>query len=277
MVASPEIARLAVHGAAIAYCRLPAWEATEYVSHSSASSVGLSFTHQRCVVEVAGRAAAREVHPVSVVVMGAGPATWLCVEEASEFIEVTGDASLRNAIADELCVPSASDLADVGYPGDAIAWAVAARLRAYAASDGPIDQLEVEFLVRRLYGHAFIARFGGRLRERSDGALDARRLARVAEFVDSHLGTDLNLGMLADIAALSPFHFQRSFRRATGCTPHRYVALRRAERARQQLAAGLPVAEVAPALGYKNNRGLRMALAKHLGDPLGEKQPKPIR
>ncbi len=262
---SPEIARLAVHGAVIAYCRLPAWEAAEYVSTSATSSVGFSFTSQRCVVDVAGRAAVRQVEAVSIVVMGPEPATWVRVEKPSEIIEVSANADLRSAIADELSVASFSELADLTYPGDPAAWAVAARLRAFAVRADTCDELAVECLVRRLYGHAFISRFGGRLRERGDGALDARRLSRVADFIDSHLGTALNLALLADIAALSPFHFQRSFRRATGCTPHQYVATRRAALAREQIAVGLPAAEVASALGFKNIRGLRLALAKHLG------------
>jgi len=262
MLIGPDIARMVVPGAAIAHCRLPAWRATDYVSRSSTSSIGYSFTRQNCVVDVAGRADARVVDAASIVMIGAEPIKWLSVEQPCEIIEISGDADLRSIMAEELGIPYDADLADLNCPGNPIAWAIAARLRALARADGPIDSLEVESLVRRLYAHMLIAHFGGRLREKGDGALDMRRLARVADYIDDHLGEDLSLTALADVAALSPFHFQRSFRRATGATPHHYVALRRAERARQLIAEGRPQDQIASAVGYGNRRRLRAALAE---------------
>jgi AraC family transcriptional regulator len=60
-------------------------------------------------------------------------------------------------------------------------------------------------------------------------------LERVLAFVDAHLDGELTLTKLADIAAMSPFHFLRSFRLATGATPGRFVRTRRF-RARTKLA-----------------------------------------
>ena len=68
-------------------------------------------------------------------------------------------------------------------------------------------------------------------------ALDARRLKRVLDFIDAHWASDISLHELAAQACLSPFHFARLFRDATGLSPHRYVTERRIKAAQAMLAA----------------------------------------
>ena len=55
----------------------------------------------------------------------------------------------------------------------------------------------------------------------SRGALDARCLRRVREFIDSRLGEDLTIEMLAKEARLSPLHFARAVKSAIRIPPHR--------------------------------------------------------
>ena len=56
------------------------------------------------------------------------------------------------------------------------------------------------------------------------------------------------------MARLSPYHFARQFKTATGLPPHRYVIMRRVERARQllQAATDLSLAEVALRAGFSD-------------------------
>ena len=54
------------------------------------------------------------------------------------------------------------------------------------------------------------------------GALDAGRVRRVKDFIETHLDRDLTIETLAKEACLSPFHFARAFKAATGMAPHRY-------------------------------------------------------
>ena len=85
------------------------------------------------------------------------------------------------------------------------------------------------------------------------GALDSRRLRRVKEFIDSHLGDDLTVEMLANQACLSPFHFARAFKAATGTAPHRYVTIRRIEHARSLIAKDrLPLGTIAEMCGFSS-------------------------
>ena len=83
------------------------------------------------------------------------------------------------------------------------------------------------------------------------GMLDGRRLARVLQLIDTHLDRDLTLDELAREACLSPFHFARAFKAATGESPHRYLLQRRLDRAKALLGAGnLTMTEVALACGF---------------------------
>jgi AraC family transcriptional regulator len=86
-----------------------------------------------------------------------------------------------------------------------------------------------------------------RPRRGRDGALPGARLNAVVEYVEEHLDASPTLGQTAAVARLSPYHFARQFKAATGLPPHQYVIARRVERAKYLLQQGcdLSLAEVA--------------------------------
>ena len=68
------------------------------------------------------------------------------------------------------------------------------------------------------------------------------------------------------MAHMSPDHFARSFKAATGLSPHQYVIQRRVERAKTLLSdTGLTVAEVARAVGFSNPSHLATHVRRVLG------------
>lgn len=80
------------------------------------------------------------------------------------------------------------------------------------------------------------------------------RLRRVQEYVEASLGDPLRLEKLAALAGLSPYHFARSFKAATGITVHRYVQERRLERACEALrATDLPISQIAILHGFASH------------------------
>jgi AraC family transcriptional regulator len=87
-----------------------------------------------------------------------------------------------------------------------------------------------------------------------DGTLPQGRLRAVVEYIEDHLDAGPTLGQLAAVARLSPYHFARQFRAATGLPPHQFVIARRVERAKQLLGAGtgLSLAEVAACAGFSD-------------------------
>lgn len=79
------------------------------------------------------------------------------------------------------------------------------------------------------------------------------RFQRVIEHIEAHLSEDLTIEALAGIAALSPFHFAKAFKQATGLPPHKFVASRRVDRAKVLLkTTQLPIAEIAFRVGWEN-------------------------
>jgi AraC family transcriptional regulator len=85
-----------------------------------------------------------------------------------------------------------------------------------------------------------------------DGALPRGRLRAVGEYIEGHLDAGPSLEQMAAVARLSPYHFARQFKTATGLPPHQYVILRRVERAKELLQAGtsLSLADIAAHAGF---------------------------
>jgi AraC family transcriptional regulator len=67
-----------------------------------------------------------------------------------------------------------------------------------------------------------------------------------------NLGDSPTLEQMAAVVHLSPYHFARQFKAATGLPPHQYVIARRVERAQRLLRADgeLGLAEVALHAGF---------------------------
>ena len=92
------------------------------------------------------------------------------------------------------------------------------------------------------------------------------RLARVIDYVDANLHREITLSELAGVAQLSPFHFSRVFKRATGDAPYHFVCMRRLDRASQLLAEGtMPLAELALACGFSSQAHFTAAFSKFRG------------
>ena len=70
---------------------------------------------------------------------------------------------------------------------------------------------------------------------RTYGALPRGKLRAAVEYIEDHLDVSPSLEQMAAAAHLSPYHFARQFKAATGLPPHQYVIARRVERAKQLL------------------------------------------
>ena len=140
--------------------------------------------------------------------------------------------------------------------------------------EAPLGRMQVETLARAL--GVYIMRHYSNLEQTSTtlpavrGALDARRLERVKEFIDVHISEDLTIDTLADEAYLSPFHFARAFKAATGSAPHRYLTDRRIERAKALIAEGrLPLADIAYICGFSSQAHLTRWFKRIVGTTPG--------
>jgi AraC family transcriptional regulator len=138
---------------------------------------------------------------------------------------------------------------------------IALAVRRELAEAGPGDRLLVESLSAAL-AVQILRNHSGRSAAAlplpaAAGALAPRRLGRVQDYVEANLDRELTLDALAGEACLSPHHFARAFKAATGTAPHRYVTERRVARAKRLLGESrLPLAEIALACGFSSQAHL---------------------
>ena len=78
-----------------------------------------------------------------------------------------------------------------------------------------------------------------------------RRMPQVLEYINASLEGKLNLTELSNLAAMSKYHFLRTFKHATGLTPHQYILGRRLRRAAMALQnTQTPIARIAVDQGF---------------------------
>jgi AraC family transcriptional regulator len=87
-----------------------------------------------------------------------------------------------------------------------------------------------------------------------DGRLPSGTLRAVVDYIEAHLDAGLTLEQMAAAAHLSPYHFARQFKAATGMPPHQYVIARRVARAQELLHPDrdLALAEIAARVGFSD-------------------------
>jgi AraC family transcriptional regulator len=86
------------------------------------------------------------------------------------------------------------------------------------------------------------------------GGLPIARLHKVEDYVRAHLAEGISIEMLAELAELSPFHFCRVFKQATGTSPLQFVTRERMlqaqrlirETSRSLIEIGLEVGYTSP-------------------------------
>ena len=96
-------------------------------------------------------------------------------------------------------------------------------------------------------------------------AADRDELSELQAWVADHLDDDLSVATLAGRAAMSPRHFARVFRAATGVTPARYVERARVEAARRRLEeSDYGVDAIARQCGFGTAETMRRAFLRAL-------------
>ena len=124
-----------------------------------------------------------------------------------------------------------------------------------------LDTLALDLHLRALLA---LVLSGGRERPGStDRAPSAMRQARAR--LDDAPETATSLKELAQEAGLSPFHFARMFRVATGLTPHAYLLDARVRRAKTLLLGDEPLAQLAGTLGFASQSHFTATFRRRTG------------
>lgn len=94
-----------------------------------------------------------------------------------------------------------------------------------------------------------------RYQSNSATSFDTRRqahLERAKEYLHDNYQAEVSLDQVCQVACMSKYHFLRSFKAYTGMTPHQYWLNVRINRGRQALRSGVPVMDIASALGFND-------------------------
>jgi AraC family transcriptional regulator len=98
-----------------------------------------------------------------------------------------------------------------------------------------------------------------------------RQLDSACEYIEVNLHRSLTVMELAMVAGVSPTHFGRLFRRATGESPYRYVRRRRLERAERLIVATqLPFRDIARLVGFSDQSHLNRIIRAECGRTPGQ-------
>jgi len=92
---------------------------------------------------------------------------------------------------------------------------------------------------------------------------------RAREYIDANVALNPTLDEIASVAALSPFHLLREFRKAVGMAPHAYLIQRRVEQAKHLLLKGRSLRTVAIEIGYADQAHLSREFRRFYGTPPG--------
>ena len=130
----------------------------------------------------------------------------------------------------------------------------------------------------RLYSHslcvAVLAKIGsGRLVERTCtqrrqiAQLPKWRLARVIQYIDTHMEEPIKLANLANAAGLTRMHFAAQFRAAVGMSPHEYLLRRRISRAQTLLRDPRQrLVDVALSVGFQAQPHFTTVFRRYVGE-----------
>ncbi|GHB42919.1 hypothetical protein GCM10007094_35320 [Pseudovibrio japonicus] len=99
----------------------------------------------------------------------------------------------------------------------------------------------------------------------SGASMTPARLRRIEDYVEAQLDKTISIDDLAKCVDLSAGFFNRSFKAATGKTPHEYVVERRVARARLHLSTSRKsLSDIALACGFSSHAHMSTTLRKRL-------------
>ncbi len=135
-------------------------------------------------------------------------------------------------------------------------------LAALGELDRELDELFVDDFVSRVAGglasHA-------RLPQKPLGAVAWRQADAAREYLEAHALRCVRSGELEAVTGLDRFALSRHFRAAFATSPHRFLLMRRLQRARAMIADGEALADVAAETGFADQSHLTRHFKKAFG------------
>lgn len=143
----------------------------------------------------------------------------------------------------------------IAFAHDALTHGLKELCREAASPDNVFD-LFAEGWASQALAHISRVTRGNELQRRTPrNSLSSRKMHRLEEYVRGNLAEPLSLAAMSGVVGLSKRHFLRTFKEATGTTPHRFVRRLRIEEAKRRLIeTDDAMTEVAFAAGFGSSQ-----------------------
>ncbi len=100
----------------------------------------------------------------------------------------------------------------------------------------------------------------------STRSLDARSVARLTEYIDTHVDEKIHIHHLAAMVGVSQFHFARLFKETTGLPPHQFILRHRIEKVKDLLGhPKMSLAEISYCAGFSSQSHMSTQFKKLVG------------
>jgi AraC family transcriptional regulator len=170
--------------------------------------------------------------------------------------------------AEDLSLPSISTLTCSQGTFDHVLYHLALLILPALEPSAPRPSaLFLDHFVMMLCGH-LITTYGSVSPARTfyQGGLAAWQKRRVLDLLGQHLDGDLRLFKLAEECGLSVSHFARSFKKSFGTTVHRYLILKRVEKAKELLTDSvMPLSMIALQSGFSDQAAFSRTFGAIIG------------
>ncbi|HST21753.1 MAG TPA: AraC family transcriptional regulator [Blastocatellia bacterium] len=241
-------------GISVRHSRMPSGAVDDQVSSRHQIFIVLAGSFNSSMVSATGRRRSGWRSSGHTPIIPAGQSYSAYWEEDIEDVTIYLDHSFLARAAAEGLISDKFELIESCSADDPVIRRIGMALKAEVESEGPAGRLYAESLANVLAVHLLrhYTQDSDRLRT-AMGGLTGRKLNLATEFIEDNIERDLGITEIADAVDLSPFHFARSFKQATGVSPHQYLIKSRIERAKSLLAKSeLPIVEVGFRVGFKN-------------------------